>query len=99
MSTPQREMLSKWLPLIVALVTNFIVVAYGYGKLEQRLAPVETHVSVDTTERALALFITRAEFQQRSETRDRELADLKVALQQMNQKLDRILERQTGKTE
>ena len=92
MSTNQREWFSRWMPLLVALATNGILVAYGYGKLEQRLAPLEAHVLSDTTERAMALFVTRQEFSQRTETRDRELADVKASLREINAKIDRLLE-------
>lgn len=92
MSTSQRDFLSKWMPLLVAVATNGILVAYGYGKLEQRLSPIEAHVLSDTTERAMAFFVTRQEFGQRNDTRDRELADVKTSLREINAKLDRILE-------
>jgi hypothetical protein len=80
------------MPLIVALTTNGVIVAYGYGKLEQRISPIEMHVLSDTTEKAMALFVTRQEFSQRTETRDREIADMKLTLREINAKLDRILE-------
>ena len=92
MSTTQRDWLSKWMPLLVAIATNGILVAYGYGKLEQRFSPIEAHVLSDTTEKAMALFVSRQEFGQRNETRDRELADVKSTLREINAKLDRILE-------
>jgi hypothetical protein len=50
------------------------------------------HVLSDTTEKAMALFVTRQEFSQRTETRDREIADMKLTLREINAKLDRILE-------
>jgi hypothetical protein len=92
MSTTQREWFSRWMPLLVAIATNGILVAYGYGKLEQKLAPLEAHVFTDTTERAMALFVTRQEFGQRNDTRDRELADVKASLREINAKIDRLLE-------
>jgi hypothetical protein len=88
MSNVQKDWLSKWAPLVVAIITNLILVAYSYGKLEQRLAPIEKHQDRSSTD-----FVTRNEFTQRTETRDREMADLKQSLRDMNVKLDRLLER------
>ena len=86
MSNVQKEWWSKWAPLAVAIVTNLILVAYSYGKLEQRLNPLEKH-----QENA----ISRYEFTQSTTTRDRELQDVKSALRDMDAKLDRLLERQS----
>jgi hypothetical protein len=88
MSTPQKDWLSKWLPLIFAIGGNIVTVAYGYGQLVQRIAPLEKH----STE-ALSIFVTRNEYSQRNVTRDSEMGDLKARLDRMEQKLDRLLER------
>ena len=93
MSDHNKDLLSRWLPLLVALLANLAMFSYGYGKLEQRLAPLETHVSTDTTEAAMRIFVTKAEWSMRNDTRDRELADVKASLAQVNAKLDRLLER------
>lgn len=89
MSNVQKDWLSKWAPLVVAIVTNLILVAYSYGKLEQRLGPIEKHIDRSSTD-----FVTRNEFIQRTDTRDREMADLKQAIRDIDAKLDRLLERQ-----
>jgi len=89
MSTPQRDWVSKWAPLVVALATNCALVAYGYGQLNQRLVPLERHES-----KAFETFVTRAEFSQRSTTRDVELAQLHQLLRDLNAKMDRLLEKQ-----
>lgn len=93
MSAAQKEWISKWLPLVIAIASNLILVAYGYGKLEQRLGPLETHVATDTTEHALNMFVTRVEFTQQNLSRDKELAELRIGIREMNAKLDRLLER------
>jgi hypothetical protein len=88
MSTQQRDWLSKWLPLVIAIGGNLVTVAYGYGQLVQRIAPLEKH-----TAESFSLYVTRQEFNQRTLTRDAELTDLKARLDRMEQKLDRLLER------
>lgn len=85
MSTHQKEWLSKWLPLIFTVASNLVIVAYGYGQLHQRIIPLEQHMLYDTTEKAMQLFVTRQEFAQRTETRDRELKEIGA-------KLDRLIE-------
>lgn len=95
MSITQKDWAAKWLPLIFTIATNIAIVAYGYGKLEQRVAPLENHVLNDTTERQLALFVTRAEYTQRIASRDGEMADMKASLTRIENKIDRAYERVT----
>jgi hypothetical protein len=98
-----RERVTRWVPVLVATLiaigSNAIFVSYLFGKMEQRIVPVEEHVRTDTTERLLQLFITRTEFHQRTDTRDREMADMKATLREMNNKIDRLLERPNGSKE
>jgi hypothetical protein len=94
MSTAQKDWLSKWLPLIVAVGANFVTIAYGYGKLEQRVAPIETYVATQTHEKMATLFVTRAEFVTRTAQRDREMETQAAWLARIEAKLDRVLERQ-----
>ena len=42
----------------------------------------------------MRIFVTKAEWTMRNDGRDRELADVKTALTQVNAKLDRLLERE-----
>lgn len=88
MSTTQRDSILRWLPIAVTILTNLILVAYGYGQLNQRVTPLEKHMS-----EAAMSFVTRNEFNQRNQTRDREMNDLKDRLERMDGKLDRLLER------
>lgn len=90
MSTTQRDSLLRWLPLAVTILTNLILVAYGYGQLNQRVVPLERHAAETPS-----AFVSRNEFNQRVATRDREMADLKERLDRMDAKLDRLLERAT----
>jgi hypothetical protein len=94
MSNAQKDWLSKWLPLIVAVGANFITVAYGYGKLEQRVAPIEAHVAEQSHDRLAMLFVTRNEFNTRTTQRDREMEAQSAWLTRIEAKLDRVLERQ-----
>lgn len=93
MSIPQKDNLARWLPLAVALISNVVVVAYGYGKLEQRIVPVEQHATLHSNEVQMRIFVTRGEWDMRNQTRDRELETLKSELGKVQDKLDRILER------
>ena len=93
MSDRTKDWLSKWAPLLFAIFTNVAVVAYGYGKMSQRLEPLEEFATSHTTEKNISLFITRSEFIMNNNARDRELADIKAGLAAANDKLDRLIER------
>ena len=93
MSTAQKDWISRWLPLLVAIAANIITIAYSYGKLEQRLTPIEEYTRVYTYERAAANFVTRVEFVAAAAHNDKETDELKQALREINQKLDRLVER------
>lgn len=82
MSTSQKEWLSRWLPLLVAVGANLITIAYGYGKLEQRVAPLENHAAAVSYEKLHAQFVTR-----------NEVAELRTDIRELNAKVDRLLER------
>lgn len=96
MSDRTRDWLSRWAPLLFAIFTNVAVVAYGYGKMSQRLEPLEEFATSHTTEKNINLFITRSEFIMNNNARDRELSDIKSTVKEMkdevNKKLDRLLE-------
>ena len=93
MSDQAKDWLSKWAPLLFAIATNISVVAYGYGKMAQKIEPLEEHATLHTTEKAISLFVTRSEFAMSNMARDRELADFKSGLAAANDKLDRLIER------
>lgn len=93
MSNEAKERLSRWLPLAVAIVTNLVIVAYGYGKLEQRLSPVEAHVVSTSAEKLHAQFVSRNEYEQRRAHLDNDIKELRADLRAMDAKLDRLLER------
>lgn len=96
MSDQTKDWLSKWSPLLFAIATNISVVAYGYGKMAQKIEPLEEHATLHTTEKAISLFVTRSEFAMSNMARDRELADIKATVKEMkdevNRKLDKLLE-------
>lgn len=93
MSTQQKDWVSKWLPLIVSIMTSVGTVAYAYGRLEQRLAPMEAFMRENSFERHAQVFTPRTEFHAQKSTRDRELDELKGTLREINSKLDRLIER------
>lgn len=94
MSTQQKDILAKWLPIIIALITNAVVVAYGYGRLEQRLTPIEQSIATLAYDKLSAGFVTRTEFNTRIQQRDREMGVQNEWLLRIETKLDRVLERQ-----
>jgi hypothetical protein len=99
MSQVQKDMLARWAPLLVALVTNLIVVAYGYGKLEQRLSPIEGQLAGLQHDKLAGIYVTRVEFQMRTTQRDREMANHAEWMGRIESKLDRLLERHTENRE
>lgn len=94
MSTQQRDLLAKWLPVVIALLTNAMVVAYGYGRLEQRLNPIEQSIASLAYDKLSGSFVTRTEFNTRTTQRDREMGVQNAWLARIEDKLDRLLERQ-----
>ena len=97
-SHEQKDFLSKWAPLVVALITNAVVVAYGYGKLEQRMAPIEIQLSALAHDKLSVNYVTRSEFTMRTQQRDREMERQSEWLNRIEAKLDRVLERQNGRS-
>lgn len=93
MSIAQKDWLSKWLPLVVAIGANVATIAYGYGRLEQRLAPIEIFVRENSFEKHVQAFTPRSEFATQKQVRDREVDELKQTLREINAKLDRLIER------
>ena len=82
MSASQKEWLSRWLPLVVAVGANLVTIAYGYGKLEQRVAPLENHANAVSYEKLHGQFVTRGE-----------ISELRTDIRELNAKVDRLLER------
>jgi hypothetical protein len=93
MSTSQRDWISKWTPLLFSITVNVIWVGYTYGRYEQRMIPVESHIMSETHEKLSEKFVLRNEFNLRTTQRDRELATLGERLLRIEDKLDRLLER------
>ena len=93
MSAGQKDFLSRWLPLLVAIISSVATIAISYGKLEQRLAPIEEFVRENTFEKHVQVLTPRSEFNAQKQVRDREVDELKIALREINQKLDRLIER------
>ena len=93
MSSAQKDWLSKWLPLLIAILSQIAIVAYGYGKIEQRINPLEQHVLTDTTEKSITLFVTRSEWEQMNRSRAQQLEEQTKRLERIEAKLDRLIER------
>lgn len=95
----QKESSFRWIPVVVtaliAVGSNAMLMAYSAGKIEQRIVPLEEHAKIFNFERAVEKFVTRSEFTTRTQQRDREMMEVKSALDRANAKLDRLLERNT----
>jgi hypothetical protein len=91
MSDKSKELASRWGPLVVSIVINLILVAYGYGQMVQRLTPLEEHAKIHTVESDIKLFVTKSEWSLRNDTRDREVTDMKETLRRIESKLDRSI--------
>lgn len=93
-----RENFTRLIPMLVtaglAVVSNAVFVAYSYGKMEQRINPVEARLVDLTHEKLSNSFVTRPEFAARTTQRDREMATQAEWMQRLEAKIDRILERQ-----
>jgi hypothetical protein len=90
MSSAQREWITGWAPMILTIIANLVLVAYGYGQLQQRLTPIEKHAAESES-----VYVRRVEYVQKTTDRDREMRDLKDDLRAISDKLDRIIERQS----
>ena len=100
MSAQNKEVLSKWLPVIVALagfVGNISYISRWGGSVETRLAAVEQHATSTALhmpmERKLELFVARTEFNGARATADAQMSELKTSVHNIDAKLDRLIER------
>ena len=102
MSNDQKIFVEKWLPLVVALASllvNTAYIAYKAGILEQRVAANEaTDISEHASFKAELSqipkdYVTRPEWAAGQAQDSSGLKDLKDDIRQVNNKLDRLLER------
>lgn len=97
MTAQQKETTRSWLPTIVAVVAfvgQAIFIGTAYGQMEERLAQAARHASDQSLhmplEKKLEMFITRHEVDQRSATRDREMADIRAQLSRIGAQVDAL---------
>ena len=86
MSNGSKELLSRWLPTIVAIaaiIGNILWLGERAGKMDQRIY---------TNELAIAKTITRAEYEADKRAAAVMSDDIKQTLRDMNAKLDRLIE-------
>lgn len=100
MSISARETLSKWMPVIVALIGlagNAVYIGRWMGESEQRHAASEQHARNADMHRPMShdlkMFVTRPEFETLKTLRDNELAELRLSFRTIDAKLDRLIER------
>ena len=99
MSLTTKEILSRWLPALVALagfLTNAVYIGRWSGAMEGRMANLEHHAENKDVhmpfEREVALFVTRTEFSSTKTARDLELTEMKLNFRSIDAKLDRLVE-------
>jgi len=84
--------------VIISVLANAVLIGVAYGRIDERFKPIEAHVQLDTTDRLMAMFVSRNEWVQRNTSRDLELSEIKDSLKQLNAKMDLILMNQSKKT-
>jgi hypothetical protein len=87
MSDEQKDLASRWLPTIIAIIAiagNVLWLGSRAGALEQRLIYVETSASVA---------VTRAEYLADKSASTASLNEVKQSLRDISNKLDRLAER------
>jgi len=91
MSDASKDTLSRWLPTIVAIAAILGQVFYfgqRLGANEQKVSTVETLVAQQA-----AVSVTRAEYVADKTAIAVQTSDIKVALRDLNVKMDRLIER------
>ena len=95
MSVEQRDWFAKWTPLMVSILVNMIILAFGYGRMVEQIIPLQEYAKANNYERSVERFVTRQEYQTRNSARDNELSEMKQAIRDMrretNEKLDVLL--------
>jgi hypothetical protein len=99
MSLTTKEMLSRWLPALVALagfIINAMYIGRWSGQMEGRMTNLEHHAENKDThipfERGVQIFVTRAEFNGVKAARDLEISEMKISFRSIDAKLDRLVE-------
>ena len=106
MSLTQKEMLSRWLPVLVALagfMTNAVYIGRWSGAMEGRMVNLEHHAENKENhmpfEKKVDLFVTRVEFSHSKSSRDLEINDIKLNFRSIDAKLDRLVESTSKKSQ
>jgi hypothetical protein len=95
MSDARKDTLLRWLPAFIALVGfigNAVYVGRWIGAVEQRVEFLEKR---PTQSENLATFVSRNEFNIQRDNRDRQIGDMGKLLTRIEEKLDRVIERQS----
>lgn len=93
MSTAQKETLQKWLPSLLTLLIQLVVISYWGGTISSRMTTMEAHAHSETIHTPMAkkidMFVTRTEFAAEKNAR----ADDRITMRTIETKLDRLIER------
>lgn len=93
MSTATKSFLATWAPLIFSVAANLALAGYVYGRTESRISVLEEHRNATTREKLVSFLVTRAEFDQRVQMRDKEAVQNREDHKMIMEKLDRLIER------
>lgn len=94
MSDARKDTLLRWLPAFVALVGfigNAVYIGRWIGAVEARVEFLERQPTASAN---MATFVSRNEFTLQKENRDRQILDLSKTLNRIEEKLDRMVERE-----
>jgi len=86
MSAAQKEFISRWIPIVIALLGNAMVVGIFYGQTKESISSLQAaHTEIKST------IMPRLEIVAELKGKDREMADIKEGLKSANQKLDKLI--------
>ena len=95
MSTQTKDWLSKWSPLILAILSGWGMFFGFKATTESEIAGLkksdeELHALIIPTDKLIQILVTRAEFDMRTKARDVETAEMKRAILDLGDKLERV---------
>ena len=99
MSTQKKDWLSKWAPLIVSIGFNICLISFAFGKNEQWKAGIDEKMAQVSRDKLVSYLVTRNEYDQRVNVRDKEMQQNREDHWQIMEKLDRLIDRQNGNKE
>ena len=93
MSTPQKDWLAKWAPLIFSVLANLVILGVAWGKNEQWKETISEKVSAVSRQNLVSYLVTRREYDQRASTCENQNTNNREDHATIIAKLDRLIER------